>query len=329
EFQNIFTDKSKKFNFTFHLNLSHSWKLFTPLLQIMNSHQDRVLSVKVHLYDDGSEGAINLYKLRKSKIDINPKILEVREITNIHQLNALDNEIKVYLWDLFYDAEYHFLEIKELFSDELKPLLEMIPYHHKIDLNRFSKLSEEDRNIYLKVINISSDMIKLIEELKSDNVFLFTGTTVFNNTESVQETVKNIHIKAINNYINSQGKYFIGENFKLVIKGHPNSSYVNNGLRQHFPNEIHLPEDIPYEILSILGLKPNKMGGFASTSYFNYPKENIADLIFLTDLNTDFSSDIDIEFDLFKSQKNLMETMISLNIVDRENTHSYVELFDN
>ncbi|MGX2975230.1 hypothetical protein ACWIUH_08005 [Ursidibacter arcticus] len=327
EFNKLFLEGSI-LNFTFHLNLSHSWKLFTPLLEIMNSNPKQIGSVKVHLYDDGSEGAINLYKIRKSDVDIDAKISEMKSITNIHQLNKLDNPIKIYLWDIFYDAKYHFLETKELSEEKFIPLIKAMPNYDKINLDAFNELSKEDRNLYLKVVDVSSELIQTIDKLKDNDIFLFTGTTIFDNRIDIQEKAKKIHITAINNYINPQGKFFIGEGFKLVIKGHPNSNYINNGLRQHFSESIHLPENVPYEILYLLGLRPNKIGGFASTSYFSQKRESIADIIFLTDLNTDFNSNIDTEFDLFKSQKNLMETMINLNIVDRKNTHSYMELFN-
>ena len=104
-----------------------------------------------------------------------------------------------------------------------------------MELDRYLQFTQEEKDFFNELlgINIQSleDKIKIFRQKKT---FIFTGTTIFSLPKEKGEALYCLHLNAILNYIHPNGKYFIGDGFTLVIKGHPHQKDDEFKIRKEF-----------------------------------------------------------------------------------------------
>lgn len=108
----------------------------------------------------------------------------------------------------------------------------------------------------------------------------------------------------------------------MVIKGHPHQKEMNSRLEKSFEKAVMLPDNIPFEILYLIGFKPDKIGGFVSTSYFSCDKKNIADLLFISATQEEVRKN---DY-LFNIQYQLRDVMIKTGFIQEEKMHFYSDI---
>ncbi|QLB20464.1 hypothetical protein A6B43_02345 [Vespertiliibacter pulmonis] len=323
----LISESSTKLKFNIHLNLFHSLMMFVPLLQICNQYSDKVEEIKLNFYDDGAEGISYLYSLSKMDIDlikevdfhysILSKLNETREI-KFNFLNILR-----YLWNANFSSHYYLMQSNYLDIAQLSPLKEKLNgSYSEMDLTRYSSLSVEQWQMILAILNLPLDLVNSYIKLSSEyKVFVFTGTTIFDGNETVLEK---LHIKLLLQYLDPKSKYYIGDNYLIFYKGHPNSPEINKKVDDIFKSVIRLPDNIPLEILFLLGFKAKKLGGFASSLYLSLDlkkrEAEIESLAFLT------SNEDKTKHSLFETQYNLAQLMIDLGYVTSNQIIYYTDI---
>lgn len=327
EFAKLFEDYPGKLSLSLHINLVHTWKTLSALYQIYQPHLARIEKLEFHFYDDGSEGMVNLFKVKQNHRELSRLMAEslqaIKHFPNADYQPLFSDEVGRYLWHFYQLTNYSLMSPQQLNETEMLPLKQAITHYQAMNLTRYQQLSAEQQAIVLTFLNISPQFIQQVVELfQQNNIFMFIGTTLFENDLTILTQLANLHISAVQQYMHPQGKYYLGEGYVLCIKGHPFSEFVNYRLRETFPNAVFLPENIPFEILFMLGCMPKKMGGFISTSYFSLPKENIADVIFLTEADPIKRE----SYDIFQGQYHLMQSMLELGLLDQNQIHYYTEL---
>lgn len=191
-----------------------------------------------------------------------------------------------------------------------------------LNINQFQELDSEAQLILLRMLSISPELIAYWREVFTQHkVFLFTGTTLYNLSEDSLESFIQLHIIAIEHYLYANGDYYVGDDYVLAIKGHPNSKAVNQRLKQVFPKALYIPESIPFEVLVMLGFIPNKMGGFASTSYLDFPREKIVDVIFFTHQDKTKNNRY-----AFEKQGELIEVMKEIGCISTDKIRYYSDV---
>nr|WP_314740370.1 hypothetical protein [uncultured Haemophilus sp.] len=317
--------ENTKYNLKFHINLFHSWNMLIPLLHIVGKYRHKVSNILLNFYDDGSEGVVTLFDISQKYSKEN--LIEIID-TDIQSFYAdtlafLDPSVARYLWNTLFESHYYLINDSILQNEKLSYLKDKIKYYHLLKLDKYINLSTYEKELFNQLLGINiHKLTPIIEKFKENKIFLFTGTTIFNLPKESEQAFYHLHINAILNYIHQNGKYFIGKGFLLCIKGHPHQKQLNQRLKESFQNVLMLPDNIPFEILYLLGCKPEKIGGFVSTSYFSCDKDRIADLIFMSTEDAESRGNND----LFNTQYQLRDVMIKLGYITPEKAHFYSDI---
>ncbi|AKO30250.1 hypothetical protein A6046_03050 [[Haemophilus] ducreyi] len=281
----ILAQENKRFQINLHLNLFHSIDLFFAIYPIYQQYQHKISTIQLQLYDDGSEGIVTQHSLCKIA-DLEQLILQHKnvllELLTKGTANVPNPTLLRYLWNNIIDSQFHLISDHFLQHPKLQPLKRLLKRYTILDFTCYPRFNAEQKQLLKEILHISNELENLLKLLKQHNTFLFTGTTAFNLDQEKLDLLTQLHILLLNEHQNPHSTHYIGNNYLLLIKGHANSPALNHTLALHFPDAIFLPANIPFEIFAMLGFTPNKMGGFASTSYINYPTENINHLFFLT-----------------------------------------------
>jgi hypothetical protein len=284
-FESTIRENNKtKYNLTFHLNLSHWHGMLIPLLNIILKYKNKIADISLNLYDDGAEGIVSLEKIKEKynysllEETINHDALQLSKLIKEKVIEINDMLVARYLLGNIFKSHYHL--IYDYSNDKaLSPLLKNIKTK-----NTFKKINKiSNTKLALDLFNIKDQSLQeILHKSSYGNAFLFIGTTMFNLSNENEKYLTNLHTQAIDEYLNPQSKDYIGNNI-LFIKGHPNSKKTNALLQARYPQAIHLPENIPVEILYNLGFTPKSVGGFFSTSFLFTQKEKIKSIIFIRD----------------------------------------------
>lgn len=324
-FQRLLSEATETLNLNFHLNLFHSLMMFAPLLDFCFEYKDKIGEIRLNFYDDGAEGVSYLHNLAKSDLNIEEevsfhqsilaKLFETREI-KFSEVGILR-----YLWNECYPSHYTLIRSDYLNTERLLPLKNRLEGHYtEMDLNRYNALSREQWHLILNILNVPLNTIKNLVEISLEHkVFVFTGTTIFDGN---RELLEQLHLKLLAQYIDPTHKRYIGEGYAVFYKGHPNSPEINKKVAESFNGIAVLPEEIPLEILFLLGLNIEKIGGFASTTYLSLKNEKIkiGDVAFLTEVEKRSESY------LYETQYNLSKLMIELGCLKEEQVIYYPDI---
>lgn len=323
-FYNIVSNAKNKLRVNLHLNLFHSLQMLVPLLRIYFKFKDQFKSFHLFFYDDGSEGCATLYSLNKNdKLDHivynqKQKLVEFKDTLN---LNILNNDVLRYLWNNVLPSHYYLLETSLLEKHNLSSLKQegLTGNVSKISFGNYAHFNDEQKSLLFDMLGIDHNLENQIHHiLGSHKTFLFTGTTIFDSNDETDSLLAKMHINAINYFINKNIDDF-EENYLFLYKGHPNAEKINKFVRDTFKNMIFIPSELSFEILYLLGLRPTKMGGFASSSYFNLNSDMISDLIFLSSPHEQERQ----KNRLFNIQYELAEVLKELGYIENKQIHYY------
>lgn len=314
-----------------HLNLLHSQKnLFRLFHDIFSQYEDKIKNIHLYFYDDGSAGLVNLLNIERSysakelqgAIEKEINVFSTLKYDTFSLEDFNDLSISAYLWGNRIPSTYYFLDESKLNKQELQPLRESIKNYKSLDFNWFNDMNEEEKTLLFKLLNLNIEEVNpIIDYFSQNNVFLFMGTSLQCNSPSDEDSLYKMHIDAILNYIHPTGHSYLGNTFSLAIKCHPGSPILAQRIKDSFPNAMCLPPHIPFEILYLLGCKPNKIGGFVSTVSFFVPKETLANLIFVTHPNQEKRGNHPI----FLAQYDLRSLMLDTGIIEEKSTHFHEE----
>lgn len=319
----ISNNQNDKWEVEIHLNLMHYLIFLIPFFEKYLKYRNNIECFKLNFYDDGSEGIVNLSKIYE--LDNLPElILKEKEqmqslITKCH-LNC--NILTRYFWGEIFPAKYYIFNSKLLESDRLSSLKDAIGDYEKIDFGRFNKLSKEKQSLVLEFLNIDIEKLnRLKSKLSSKPSFLFVGTTLHAVVEENKQWLHRFHFEMIKQCCIENGIFFHDKrDFNFFYKGHPNEIELNDKIIKEFDFIEEYPMDIPFEIFFLLGLIPDKVGGFASSILLNFPKECIEDVIFIS------SQDGREDNIIYSSQYRLMNSLIELDYLDQVKSHLHIDI---
>ncbi|OOS00764.1 hypothetical protein B0187_00235 [Haemophilus paracuniculus] len=325
QFEQLFTElleqSTQPLNLCFHLNLFHSQQMFLPLHHLIQGYRTKIANVSLHFYDDGAEGVAKLNDLSEK-----PKYLAdqlAQQQLKGQNIIISDYSIFRYQWGMIYPTTYHLLNTDILTQNALLPLKEYLKNHSLIDFSRFQKLSKLQQDIILEIIGLIRENVeKLIKASYQYAFFIFIGSAIFDDDKQRLIEFERLHFNLLEQYLFPTGKFYIGQEYVACYKGHPHSSQINEKIKEHYQGKlIYLPDNIPLEVLLLLGLDVKLIGGFASTIHFQFSSEKIADLIFMTTNNYQLNK----TNDLYQTQLNFLNVMIKLGYTIADKTHYFTE----
>lgn len=323
-FEQYLSEEKEQIALNFHLNCLHLWTTLPRLLYFCSQYQHKIISLHLHIYDDGSEGVVTQYNIAKVypdyfKGDLSYPLSEIQKLVEGKPAHIGKLFLERYLWPKILPTTYYFLSD---FFFKKAGLEKVVTDYQLLEMNQFHQLDKESQSMLLRILSISPELVDYWRKIFSQyKVFLFTGTTIYDLDSESEHIFSNLHINAVEHYLYANGQYYVGEDYVLAIKGHPNSHAINQRLKETYPNALHIPAHIPFEILIMLGCVPDKMGGFASTSYLDFPKERIVDVIFITYRNE--SKNINYTF---QKQSELIEVMKEIGCISTDKIRYYSDV---
>lgn len=315
-------DKYENIDVTFHLNVSHAINAFAPLWIICSLCKRKFSNIQLELYDEGSLGVFNLYNFLESGISIDELIAQnlegVENFAESFKLDFRNRTIVNYLLNHVVPTTYHLLNTACLDKyNEFSSLRESIGMYKQMDFNRYKSLNSEQKNIFLELFGLGVDFEDSLKKMFSaEKTFLFIGNVIFD--EKKKNLMVNSQMNMIREYIDCQGKYYLGsDNYVVLYKSHPAATWMEDIIKFIYPNVVFIPSSIPIELIFMMGYFPDKIGGFASSSYFSIPKERIHDIVFMTNENDSLDDDYHHE------QYKLRNIFIELGIIPEGKAHYY------
>ncbi|WGE87224.1 hypothetical protein NYR88_08525 [Actinobacillus equuli subsp. haemolyticus] len=285
QLRSILSQNGKQFELHLHLNLFHSVEMFLNLLPTYSKYKDKISQIVLHLYDDGSEGVMKQYQLQQSDSlaqDLAQTRASLVSLFESGEGSFAHVDLIRYVWNAVFETHYYLLSDHFLVNERLQPLKTELANYQLLNLAAYQHLSGEDLLWLKQILKVDAELEALMQKLTAQPVYFFSGTTFFNISFEDKQRLANIHAILIREHLDPNSQLFIGEPYLFVFKGHPNSPEINQALREHYPNVMFLPENIPFEILALLGFAPQKIGGFAGTIHVNSDKCKLAKLFFLT-----------------------------------------------
>lgn len=305
---------------TIFLNVSYSFHSFIPIWNIYCEHRERFLSINLELYDEGSLGVYELNRLSESNVNLTH--LDSGRINSIGDLFKTENiNLVSYLWGKILPAKYHFLNSSYLENNpKLLPLKNAISEYKNIDFSRYNRLTSSQKSFFLSLFGITENTInELIELFTKNKTFLFIGTVIFDEEQTM--LMWNVHLQLLREYLSKSGKYYLGnDDYKIIYKAHPATEFENI-IKKVYPEVEFIPSDIPLELLFMLGLMPDKIGGFASSSYFSIPPSHISDVTFITKRDENERN----QLEHYRQQYRLRNIFIELGLLTESQAHFYDE----
>lgn len=330
-FQSLLENSSKPLDITLHLNAFHSIAMLRTLWRILERYSYKLANIQLKLYDDGSEGAVNLYKLSQNADWMNEMLAKpASDVRNYVFSNYRDWDIESifrYRLHTLLPTTYYLFDTQILTNfSPLATLESSLPNYQKMPTIVGNSLDAEQTAHLLQLLNVESEYIqRLVNLSRQMPSFLFTGTTVFwDKGYEKHELLEQLHAELLIHYTSEQSSLFAGKDLLFLFKGHPASEAMNSRLKEQFSEKFgFLPDDIPLEIFLLLGLKPTLVGGFASTSYFNLAPEQIHSAFFITD---DPLGQLAYPH-LYQGQSNLREVLLALGHLKQSQCYSHTQLY--
>lgn len=332
-FLELVSVKDKHFEIVIHTNLSHNFSIVQPLFNILSSLHISLDNVHLHLYDDGAEGVVNLYRLAKDSSKINT-LNDFLKQDNYKALLYVAQDwdfclIYRYFWNRLLKTTYHLLnpdildkyEGLSLIKNEIKDV-------RKINLEQIQYLSDEKKERFLEILQIEKSALNKLADLsRRSKIVLFLGTTVFASEQDKQrkhQLLEALHTAILNYYIKHQQTIYPPADYVFCFKGHPHAVEMNQRLRQTFANQVgFLPDHLPLEVLLFWGFKPIYVTGFAGTSHFYFDKQMNSHLYFITEDHIGHLAD---EF-TYQQHRLFKEMMLELDYLEQGNAHSHTEFY--
>lgn len=312
--------EQKNIELTVFLNISYCLHSFIPIWNIYCENREKILSLNLELYDEGSLGVYELHRLSENNVDLTH--LDLANICKVQDIFTSKNScVADYLWGSILPARYHFLNTSYLESNpKLLPLKNAISAYHKIDFTRYSRLTDRQKVFFLSLFGISEEAInEIIALFNHQKTFLFIGTVIFDEEQTM--LMWNVHLQLLREYISKSGKYYLGsDDYRIIYKAHPATGFENI-IKKVYPDVVFIPSDIPLELLFMLGLMPDKIGGFASSSYFSIPQSHISDVTFITKRDENERN----KLEHYRQQYRLRNIFIELGLLTEAQAHFYDE----
>lgn len=266
-----------------HLNMMHLHRN----LEIMKDVPiDRIKHL--YFYEDGLGNV--LYSLRQKynnimKNDIK-KWKKLKDIIFDDLYNLSKNLDSPYVgWQNVIPTTYYIGFLNKLKKSTTYKTQEYIigDYAKNVDYNLLGKtLSKKRKTLITKMLGI--DVKKLKEEIfvKGKKSLVFLTGAIF--VRMGIHNFTNNTISTLHSFFKEDGKLYKffkkvkDKNYNIIIKQHPgafDTSFVWNILHKAYPDLKQLPQDLPFEILLILGIKPDYICGTISSIFFSIPKKQV------------------------------------------------------
>ncbi|RRN03442.1 polysialyltransferase family glycosyltransferase [Bibersteinia trehalosi] len=314
--------QQRKCEIELHLNLFHYQLLLLPFLSLYLDTQD-YCHLTLKFYDDGSEAISALQELAlapdlAAQIQFEKQQFDELVVKKSFKLSLLSR----YFWGKLFESEYIWFNQAILQKAELQILKQEISSSRQMDFAIYQQMSDEQKQLVLEILNIDLNKVAYLKQLMENQPsFLFLGTTLFNITQETKTWLMQMHVDLIQQYCLPSGQFFNNKaGYLCFYKGHPNEKEMNQMILSQFKNLIALPDDIPLEILLLLGVIPSKVGGFASSALFNFAPAQIENIIFFTPRY--FEKDNR----LHATQYRLMQGLIELGYLDAEKSVTHFEI---
>lgn len=324
-FESLISQNGIKWEVNVHLNLCHYISMTLPFLNIYLQYRHNIDELKLYFYDDGSEGVSTLYNLSE-KEDL-PELIE----KEIAQMDAFwikkeceTNVLTRYFWRRVLPTKYYLWNTDILEKAELSRIKSELGDYQRIDFTEFENFSITQQELIFEIFNLDKEIISVFRRVFAQNkTFLFTGTTLFDVFDEDKERMENLHYHLLNDFCSPSGRFFNNKSgYLMFYKGHPKEPEMNERLAKKLPHLNLLPEYIPIEVLCLVGIKPTRIGGFSSSSYFHFERGDIEEVIFFT------TKEYNEEHRIFSAQHNLMRALLELNYLSPNQVYTHFD-FEN
>nr|BAI49484.1 alpha-2,6-sialyltransferase [Photobacterium leiognathi] len=318
-----YADSKNRLNLELNTNTAHSFPNLAPILRIISSKSNILIS-NINLYDDGSAEYVNLYNWKDTEdksVKLSDSFLVLKDYFNGISSEKPSGIYGRYNWHQLYNTSYYFLRKDYLTVEpQLHDLREYLGGSLKqMSWDGFSQLSKGDKELFLNIVGF--DQEKLQQEYQQSELpnFVFTGTTTWAGGET-KEYYAQQQVNVVNNAINETSPYYLGREHDLFFKGHPRGGIINDIILGSFNNMIDIPAKVSFEVLMMTGMLPDTVGGIASSLYFSIPAEKVSFIVFTS------SDTITDREDALKSP--LVQVMMTLGIVKEKDVLFWSDLPD-
>ncbi|CAH7364147.1 putative Alpha-/beta-galactoside alpha-2,3-sialyltransferase [Vibrio chagasii] len=275
------------------------------------SQLDNVNIKRIEMFDDGIAEYLAMHSMGETE---SPEMQEYNlAMGSIHIQASIDNptvELPVtpavmYGWHNDYNVRYNMVRPDYL---EINEKIETLANHigaNSVEMkwDQYAHFSSEQRSDLLDIVGFNPDDIQELYDASSYDNLIYIGTR-----DSAACINKQIQI--IRSAITDEEPIpQLVKHHDLFYKGHPGEDdTTHNSIVDHFRDEgmMEIDKSIPFEILQMVGLLPDTIGGMSSTVFMTMPKD----------------ADVEIPFIVFNGSSDgnnpQLEIMKTLDIVDDE-----------
>lgn len=296
----------EKLEVELHSNLHQAYGLTNSIISTLAKNKNKMQIKSIDLYSDGSAEYVELYNLKNKNVDLKQDIKE-SEIALKKYLVTGRTSLSIsatsgYIFHKFFPTKYHLLIPQYLDDPYFKPLKDYLGNRASgFDYNQINQLSQEKKKMYFRLVGLTPK----IRELFANNQpkFILTGTT-FNQPDllkfakldkvfgSTTNYFCNQHLNILENFINPKGALYLGDKtkYKIYFKGHPRGNEINECILDRAKNITNIPAKVSFEVLQMAGLltDKDKVGGIASSLYFNLSPSMITDIVFKDEARAEY-----------------------------------------
>lgn len=274
-----------------HANLNFSWNTIRDILR-QSKHENLKSSpiniTKLYLYDDGSLEYEQFEKLHN--IDLGKELLEQEaslknfiEDKTIIQLSKDNIYLLNHIYPSFFPTTYIYLRPDYIEQEAfLQPLRDFYQKHNatitSTDPKRFSQLTPEQQDFYLKLINTDRAILNDFTDKQPNYVFIGTNQNAFEPAD-IQLAAKH-QANLLKHYVDPKGKFYVGDNVKVFYKGHPAAKEINQIVMEKVPNVTEIPAHVSFGTLVMLNADIDYVMGMQSTIFLSLSKEQVGEQFF-------------------------------------------------
>lgn len=254
-------EQNPQMQFIFHVNRSHQEIALYPFLQLLPKENIN----HIYLYEDGYGELFRFaHSYDQPRLAYEESIPKIKQSLSKPNPRAPITPLMGMSLHKLYPVTYVLTDPQEIKRIKgLKELSNWLADAHiePIDLHQESfRLTQDQKELIYKLTNFDEKSYR--KKVKDNPVILFAfGVLWFENDWHAQF---NLLKKLTTEYQNTGDKPYV-----WVYKFHParNSTDKTTQMEQAFPTLIQLPSTMPFEVLILAGLTPDKTVGYGSSFF--------------------------------------------------------------
>lgn len=271
-----------------HSNLYLSYSNIKDIITFISQNPNVKIN-HLYLYDDGSIEYEQFEKIREEPIA--ERLKEQSRIFGDFVHKQIDPQTQSTNYDYllrhtypaFFPTTYIYLRPDYIEQEAfLQPLRDFYQKHNatitSTDPKRFSQLTPEQQDFYLKLINTDRAILNDFTDKQPNYVFIGTNQNAFEPAD-IQLAAKH-QANLLKHYVDPKGKFYVGDNVKVFYKGHPAAKEINQIVMEKVPNVTEIPAHVSFGTLVMLNADIDYVMGMQSTIFLSLSKEQVGEQFF-------------------------------------------------